>query len=81
MAHHLVFKMEEFMFIQRTLKKMKPFTIQNVLGVVTARIEKFQFSHESQSGDSFNYAEECGEPTPAIADSALCAADAYLLGN
>ena len=69
------------MFIQRTLKKIKPFTIQNVLGVVTARIEKFQFSHESKSGDSFNYAEECGEPIPATADSALCAADAYLFGN
>ena len=81
MAHHLVFKMEEYMFIQRTLKKMKPFTIQNVLSVVTARIEKFQFSHESKSGDSFNYEEECGEPLPAIADSLLCAADAYLFGN
>ena len=75
MVDHLLLETEYQLLVKRTEAKIKPFGIQEVLGVMGARILKFQMDHESKSSDQYNYQEESEEPTAVQADSACSNAD------
>ena len=63
------------LLVRRTESKIKPFGIQEVLGVMGARILKFQMDRESLPTENYNYEQESEEPVAAQADFACSNSD------